>query len=143
MANLLSLMRVRAGAEICWFSMEVPPGPHGFEVIMSTYSISCSAMSEHDVALIKSLIGIVGHSKGVEWVYSEDANADVLIVDMDERSGQAAMKASKPKALVAYASPDKTLIPNTFALVKPARARDFIEVLGSIQTKLDSGLVSG
>lgn len=106
---------------------------------MSRYSISCSAMNEHDVALIKSLIGIVGRSNGVEWVYCEDANADVLIVDMDERSGQAAMKASTPKALVAYASADKTLIPNTFALMKPARARDLMEVLGSIHNQLGSG----
>lgn len=123
--------------------MEVPLGPHGCEVSMSRYSISCSAMSERDVALIKSLIGIVGRSNGVEWVYSEDSNADVLIVDMDERNAQTAMKTSKPKALVAYASPDKTLIPNTFALIKPARARDLMAVLGSIHAQLGSGAISG
>lgn len=104
---------------------------------MSRYSISCSSMSERDVALIKSLIGIVGRSNGVEWVYSESPDADVLIVDTDERSGLTALKASKPKALVAYATPDKTLIPNTFALTKPARARDLMEVLASIHTRLD------
>jgi len=108
---------------------------------MSRYSISCSSMSERDVALIKSLIGIVGRNNGVEWVYSEGPDADVLIVDTDVRSGLSALK-TKPRALVAYASADKTLIPNTFALTKPARARDLMEVLASIHTRLHGSLAS-
>jgi hypothetical protein len=98
------------------------------------YSITCSAMNERDVALIKSLLGIIGKVAGVEWVYSEEPNADVLIVDTDAtRLGNLS---HKPKAIVTYASPDKTLIPNTFALYKPARARDLMDVLTSVQERL-------
>jgi len=106
---------------------------------MSKYSISCSSMGERDIALIKSLLGIIGRSNDVEWVYSEGPDADVLIVDTDERSGLSALKSSKPRVLIAYASPDKTLIPNTFALTKPARARDLMEVLASIHSRLAAG----
>lgn len=103
----------------------------------SKYSITCSAMSERDVALIKSLIGIIGKSQGAEWVYSEEPEADVVIIDTDGRGNLAALKA-KPRAVVTYASPDRTLVPNTFALTKPARARDLMEVLSSIQTRLEN-----
>lgn len=104
---------------------------------MPKYSISCSAMNERDVALFKSLIAIVGRGQGAEWVYNEEGEAaDVVIVDSDAR-GHAKL-AHKPRAIVAYASPDKTLIPNTFALTKPARARDLIELLVSIQARLES-----
>lgn len=99
------------------------------------YSITCSGMSERDVALIKSLLGIVGKVAGVEWVYSDEPGADVVILDTDA-SRVSSLKEHKPKAIVAYASPDKTLIPNTFALYKPARARDLMEVLTSVQGRL-------
>ncbi|MDQ8036323.1 MAG: hypothetical protein REI12_02805 [Pedobacter sp.] len=101
---------------------------------MSRYSITCSGMNERDVALIKSLIGIVGKSQGAEWVYSEEDGADVVIIDTDAHK-PGALKV-KPRAIVAYASPDKTLIPNTYALAKPARARDLMEVLASIHGSL-------
>lgn len=100
------------------------------------YSISCSAMNERDVALIKSLLGIIGKVAGVEWVYSEGPEADVIIIDT-ESGGLGSLKA-KPRAIVTYASVDKTLIPNTFALTKPARARDLIDVLTSVQGRLAS-----
>ena len=53
-------------------------------------------------------------------------------------SGNLAALKSKPRAVVTYASPDRTLVPNTFALTKPARARDLMEVLSSIQTRLEN-----
>jgi hypothetical protein len=99
------------------------------------YSITCSAMGERDVALIKSLLGIIGKVGGAVWEYSEDLGADVVIIDTDQsRVGN--LKEQKPRAIITYASPDKTLVPNTFALTKPARARDLIEVLTSIQARL-------
>lgn len=101
---------------------------------MSRYSITCSGMNERDTALIKSLVGIVGKSEGAEWVYSDEPEADVIIIDTDAHR-PSALK-TKPRAIVAYASPDKTLIPNTFALGKPARARDLMEVLASIHSSL-------
>lgn len=100
------------------------------------YSITCASMNERDVALIKSLIGIIGRGQGAEWVYSETLDADVVIVDTDARGHLNALKDRKPRAIVAYATPDKTLIPNTFALTKPARAREFMDVLTSIQARL-------
>jgi len=103
---------------------------------MSKYSITCSSMNERDIALIKSLIAIVGRGQGAEWVYSETPEADVVIIDTDGRGNNLAGLKIKPRAIVAYASPDKTLIPNTFALTKPARARDLMEVLASIHSKL-------
>lgn len=88
----------------------------------SKYSISCSSMNEHDVALIKSLLAIVGKNPGAEWVYSESPSAaDVVIMDTD--SQKPAGLTVKPRAIVAYATADQTLIPNTYALQKPARAR--------------------
>lgn len=99
------------------------------------YSITCSAMNERDVALIKSLLGIVGKVAGVEWVYSDDPDADVVIIDT-EASRVSSLKDRRPRAIVTYASPDKTLVPNTFALTRPARARDLMEVLASIQARL-------
>jgi hypothetical protein len=104
---------------------------------MPKYSISCSAMDERDVALFKSLISIIGRGQAAEWVYNEQGEiADVVIVDADAR-GHAKL-VHRPRAIVAYAQPDKTLIPNTFALAKPARARDFMELLVTIQTCLES-----
>ncbi len=101
---------------------------------MSRYSITCAGMSERDVALIRSLVGIVGKTQEVEWVYSEAPEADVVIIDTDtHRPGALTVR---PRAIVAYASPDKTLIPNTFALGKPARARDLMDVLASIHGSL-------
>ncbi|MFZ5561463.1 MAG: hypothetical protein ACOY41_08085 [Pseudomonadota bacterium] len=101
----------------------------------SRYSITCSAMNDRDVALIKSLLGIIGKIGGVEWTYSDDA-ADVVIVDVEE-GGVGSLKTHKNKrALVVYAAPDKTLIPNTFMLNKPARARDLIDVLTAVQARL-------
>ncbi len=105
---------------------------------MSKYSVTCAAMNEKDVALIKSLLGIVGRGQGAEWSYVEGPDADVVIVDTEERSGMTALKSGKSRAMVAYASPDKTLIPNTFALTKPARARDLMEVLAAIQRRLET-----
>lgn len=104
------------------------------EVVMSKYSITCAGMNERDAALIKSLVGIVGKGQGAEWVYSDEPDADVVIIDTDTHK-PGALK-TKPRAIVAYASPDKTLIPNTFALSKPARARDLMEVLASIHGSL-------
>lgn len=100
------------------------------------YSITCSAMDERDIALIKSLIGIVGKGNNVEWVYSDAAEADVVIVDTDANNYRDGLGSCKPRAVVAYATPDKTLIPNTFSLTKPARARELLEVLGGIQSRL-------
>lgn len=94
-------------------------------------------MDEHDIALIKSLVGIVSKGSKTEWVYSEDANADVVIVDADGPGFRSKLTGHTPKAIVAYADPDRTLIPNTFALTKPARARELMEVLEGIQTRLN------
>jgi hypothetical protein len=102
------------------------------------YSITCAAMNERDVALIKSLIGIVGRGQEAEWVYCETPDADVVIIDTDVRGTTGLLKERKPRAVVAYASPDKTLIPNTFALTKPARARELMEVLTSIHARIGS-----
>lgn len=102
----------------------------------NTYSITCSAMDEHDIALIKSLIGIVGKSQNVEWIYSDTADADVVIIDTDASGSVSGQSVRKAKVVVAYATPDKTLIPNTFALTKPARARELMQVLGGIQSRL-------
>lgn len=100
------------------------------------YSITCSAMNDRDVSLIKSLLGIIGKVGGADWVYSDSSDADIVIVDVEE-GGVGSLKAHKNKrALVVYASPDKTLIPNTFMLNKPARARDLIDVLTAIQNRL-------
>lgn len=104
---------------------------------MSTkYSITCSAMDERDVALIKSLIGIISKGANATWAYADGPDADVVIVDTDNNGHKKGMKDIKPKAVVAYASPDKTLIPNTFALTKPARARELMEVLDAVKAKL-------
>lgn len=103
---------------------------------MSTkYSITCSAMDERDVALIKSLLGIISKGANAAWAYADGPEADVVIVDTDN-NGHKGIKEMKPKAVVAYASPDKTLIPNTFALTKPARARELMEVLDAVKAKL-------
>ncbi|HQV40620.1 MAG: hypothetical protein IT466_09425 [Moraxellaceae bacterium] len=100
------------------------------------YSITCSFSDEREVALIKSLVGIVGKSSDVEWVYSDKPDADIVIMDADAQNRPSGLKDHKPKAIVAYAEPDKTLIPNTFALTKPARARELMEVLASIESRL-------
>lgn len=101
------------------------------------YSICCNALGERDVALIKSLLGIVGKVAGVEWVFSEGPTADVVIIDTDNT--RVGGLDPKPRAIITYASPDKTLVPNTFALTKPARARDLMEVLTSVQARLAAG----
>jgi fructose-specific component phosphotransferase system IIB-like protein len=93
-------------------------------------------MGERDVALIKSLLGIVGKGQGAEWVYSESDTADVVIVDTDNRGSLSALK-SKPRVIITYASPDSTLVPNAIFLAKPARARELMEVLTSVQAKLE------
>lgn len=98
------------------------------------YTISCSSLGERDVALIKSLLGIVGKVGGVEWHFSEAEAADVVIIDTDH--SRVGNLEPKPRAIITYASPDKTLVPNTFALYKPARARDLMEVLTSVQARL-------
>lgn len=102
---------------------------------MSTYSITCAAMEERDVALIKSLLGIINKGASATWAYADAGEADVVIVDTDN-NGHKGIKELKPRAIVAYASPDKTLIPNTFALTKPARARELMEVLEAVKAKL-------
>lgn len=101
------------------------------------YSISCTALGDRDVALIKSLLGIIGKVAGVEWVFSEDPVADVVIIDTEHvRVGNLE---PKPRAIITYTSPDQTLVPNTFALTKPARARDLMDVLASVQARLAAG----
>lgn len=103
---------------------------------MSTrYTITCHSMAEKDVALIKSLLGIVGKVAGADWEWREAAPADVVIIDTDHaRVGS--LKEAKPRAVVTYVSPDKTLVPNTIALGKPARARDLIDVLTMVHARL-------
>jgi uncharacterized Rossmann fold enzyme len=95
-------------------------------------------MNEHDVALIKSLVAIIGRGTAIKWVYHDESDADVVIVDMDERANMKVTHKRKPRALVAYASPDRTLIPNTYALTKPARARELMQLLDSIRLRWDS-----
>lgn len=98
------------------------------------YTISCASLGERDVALIKSLLGIVGKVAGAEWEFSEAQTADVVIIDTDQ--SRVGSLDPKPRAVITYASPDKTLVPNTFALYKPARARDLMEVLTSVHERL-------
>jgi hypothetical protein len=101
------------------------------------YTVTCSAMGDREVALIKSLLGIIGNKvEGVEWEYRDELPTDVVIIDTDATRIGSNIKDYKPRAIITYASPDKTLIPNTFALYKPARARDLIEVLTSVQARL-------
>lgn len=106
---------------------------------MLTYTLTCAEMSEKDVALIRSLMGIVAHGQGVEWQYVEGPEADVVVVDMAAHAGRSAAKKANARAVITYADPDQTLIPNTFLLTKPARARDMMEVLAQVQKKLASG----
>ena len=98
------------------------------------YSITCSAMGDHDVALIKSLLAIVGKVGGVEWVWS-DAPADVVIVD-PEHSALDQLRALRPRAVIAYAAQAGAPLPNAIALHKPARAREFMGVLASVKERL-------
>lgn len=100
------------------------------------YTISCSALGERDVALIKSLLGIVGKVGGVEWQYGELDSADVVIIDTEH--SRVGSLDPRPRAIITYATPDKTLVPNTFALYKPARARDLMEVLTHVHSRLAS-----
>lgn len=58
----------------------------------NTFSITCSSTSAYDKALFKSLIGIVGRGQGTEWVYSDSRQADVVIVDTDDRSNLALLQ---------------------------------------------------
>lgn len=102
------------------------------------YSITCSFSDEREVALIKSLVGIIGKGSKAEWFYSDSPDADVVIMDADAQGRSSGLNGHKPKAVVAYAEPDKTLIPNTFALTKPARARELMEVLADIQARLET-----
>lgn len=104
---------------------------------MSKYTISCPGMNERDVALIKSLLSIVGKVADAEWEFSESDSSDIVVVDTESRGHLTELTGRKPKAVIAYASPDNTLIPNTFTLSKPARARDLIQVLEAIHTKLN------
>lgn len=103
---------------------------------MVNYTITCAEMSEKDVALIRSLMGIVQHGQGAEWQYVEGPEADVVIVDMASHSGRSAAKKANARAVITYADPDQTLIPNTITLTKPARAREMMEVLASVHQKL-------
>lgn len=100
------------------------------------YSITCSDMGEHDVALIKSLLAIVGKVGGVEWVWS-DAPADVVIVD-PEHAALEQLWDLHPRAVIAYAAAEKARVPNAIALHKPARAREFMGVLASVKDRLAS-----
>lgn len=100
------------------------------------YSITCSAMGDHDVALIKSLLTIVGKVGGVEWVWS-DAPADVVIVDA-EHTPPAQLQELHPRAVIAYAAATQDLVPDAISLHKPARARDFMGVLASVKERLAS-----
>lgn len=102
------------------------------------YSITCAFTDEREVALIKSLVGIVGKGAKAEWFYSDSPDADVVIMDADAQNRPAGLTGHRPKAVVAYAEPDKTLIPNTFALTKPARARELMELLAGIQARLET-----
>lgn len=95
------------------------------------YSITCADMGEHDVALIKSLLAIVGKVGGVEWVWS-DARADVVIVD----AGHAPSAAPPARAVIAYAGNGEAPLPDAIALHKPARAREFMGVLTSVKDRL-------
>lgn len=103
---------------------------------MTIFTITCAEMSEKDVALIRSLMGIVQFGQGVEWQYVEGPEADVVVVDMAGHSGRSAAKKANARAVITYADPDQTLIPNTITLTKPARARDMMDVLAQVQQKL-------
>jgi hypothetical protein len=105
---------------------------------MTAYTVTCSSMSEKDTALIKSLFGIIGKGQGAEWSYVDAAEADVVIIDPEAQGGRSALKKGVARALIVYASPDQTLIPNSFVLSKPARARDLLDVLASVHQKLAS-----
>lgn len=100
------------------------------------YSITCAAMGDHDVALIKSLLAIVGKVGGVEWVWS-DAPADVVIVD-PEHAALDRLQALHPRAVIAYAAGADVPVPDAIALHKPARAREFMGVLASVKERLAS-----
>lgn len=100
------------------------------------YSITCSDMGDHDVALIKSLLAIVGKVGGVEWVWS-DAPADVVIVD-PEHAAPDRLRELHPRAVIAYAAAAEVRVPDAIALHKPARAREFMGVLASVKDRLAS-----
>lgn len=107
---------------------------------MAAYTVTCTSMGEKDTALIKSLFGIVGKGQGAEWTYVDTPDADIIIIDPEWREGRSALKQAKAaRATIVYASPDQTLIPNTFVLGKPARARDLLDVLASVHQKLSAG----
>jgi hypothetical protein len=93
-------------------------------------------MSDKDTALVKSLFGIIGKGQGAEWTYVDDPEADVVIIDPEVRGGRSALRQGVARAVIVYASPDQTLVPNTFVLSKPARARDLLDVLAQVHQKL-------
>lgn len=100
-----------------------------------------ASKNNHDVLVIKSLLGIVGHRASTNWAPVEDGmRADVIILDVDNAfPNVVALKKDTGCKLVVSYSVTNQKIPNIdFQLSKPVRARDLLALLNDLENMLGS-----
>lgn len=105
-------------------------------------SLYLASKNNHDVLVIKSLLGIVGHRASTNWTpVDEGLSADVVILDVDDNeypNVSALKKDTGCKLVVSYSFTNQK-IPNVdFQLSKPVRARDLLILLNDLENVLGS-----
>jgi len=107
-------------------------------MIPQALTLACTSSKEQDRLVFKSLMGILGTTSSA-WTYLAEGYADVVFVDLDdEKPVYPQTQPGKPlSVVVGYSADAGKLTQQVFALKKPARAKELLPLLNSLQEHLE------
>lgn len=95
---------------------------------LHTITLICS--TDHDLTLLRSLLLAVGERSGARWMWRDDTNADVVLVDTDSHEKADCLQARPDAVVVGFGL--ATHPQARYHLPKPIRMRALMELLGTL-----------
>ena len=101
--------------------------------------ISCVSSHDRQKSVVRSLLSIIGQSAAAnlrtQWVYRDDGPSDVMVVDIDDHAGQHFLGTASEILIVALGSNRAALDNHDYALTKPLRWQDLMQILHTLEQK--------
>ena len=101
--------------------------------------ISCVSSHDRQKSVVRSLLSIIGQSAAAnlrtQWVYRDDGPSDVMVVDIDDHAGQHFLGTASEILIVALGSNRAALDSHDYALTKPLRWQELMQILHTLEQK--------
>lgn len=101
--------------------------------------ISCVSSHDRQKSVVRSLLSIIGQSAAAnlrtQWVYRDDGPSDVMVVDIDDHAGQHFLGTGSEILIVALGSNRAALDDHDYALTKPLRWQELMQILHTLEQK--------